>query len=132
MTDLLDYIKDWWLTWRTGKNKSEREWDAWYNENINWLSPRVSSMFEKFKHVIEVDKDKFFQFDPFAWVPCEDAKQYFWPARKLGTNAVWRIEQVIPYGSDDYYINGIGGESKVFVVTNNDRDAMMIALKYMS
>ena len=86
-----------------------------------------------FKHIIIVNPDKFFQFDPFAWVPCEDAKQYCFPARELGNNAVWRFERVRKDRWDNrWHIDGMGGEDKVFVATNNERDAMMIALKYMS
>lgn len=131
MGKLKDYIVDKYLTWKTGKSKSEREWSAWYDQNVNWLSPSISTMFAKFKHVIVVDTDKFVDHaEPFAWVPCADAKQYFWPQRELGDNAVWRFERVIPYGGNDYYVNGIGDRDLIFVATNNDRDAMMIALKY--
>jgi hypothetical protein len=128
---MIEWIKDKWLTWRTGKTKAEREWSAWYDKNINWLSPRISTMFEKFKHVIVVDTHKFMDpYEPMAWVPCNDAKQYFWPERELGNNAVWRFERVIPYGDNDYYVNGMGDRDLIFVATNSDKDAMMITLKY--
>lgn len=129
-------VKDWiverYLTWKTGKDKSQREWEAWYEQNVNYRATRIKDMFKNFKHVIIVKPDKFFQFDPFAWVPCEDAKQYFWPARPLGENGVWRFERVIncPATAWEWEINELGGEDTVFVATNNDRDAMMIALKY--
>lgn len=126
-----EWIIDRWLTWRTGKDKIQREWEAWYNQNVNWLSPRISTMFEKFKHVIVVDVNKFMDLnEPMSWIPCEDAEQYFWPNRELGNNAVWRFERVIPYGDNDYYVNGIGDRDMVFVATNNDEDAIMITLKY--
>jgi hypothetical protein len=126
-----EWIIDKWLTWRTGKDKTQREWDAWYNENVNWLSPRISTMFEKFKHVIVVDANKMMDpYEPLNWIPCKDAEQYFWPNRELGNNAVWRFERVIPYGDNDYYVNGIGDRDLIFVATNNDEDAVMIALKY--
>lgn len=128
---MIEWIKDKWLTWRTGKNKVEREWDAWYNKNVNWLSPMISTMFAKFKHVIVVDSHKFMDWnEPLAWIPCKDAEQYFWPNRELGNNCVWRFERVVPYGDDDYYVNGIGDRDLVFVATNNDEDALMITLKF--
>ncbi len=125
-------IKDWYLTRKIGKNKAEREWEEWYHSNVNFRASRIKDMFRKFDHIIIVDPDKFFQFDPFAWVPTEDAKQYFWPTRDLGTNAVWRFERVIncPATANEWTVNELGGEDKVFVATNNERDALMIALKY--
>ena len=124
-------IKDKYLTWRTGKSKSEREWEAWYNVNVVWRASDISNMFMHFKHIIIVDPNKFFTFDPFAWVPTQEAKQYFWPARPLGENAVWRFERVRKDQWDHrWHLDEMGGEDKVFVATNSDRDALMIALKY--
>jgi hypothetical protein len=91
-------------------------------------------MFMHFKYIIEVDTNKFTDpAEPFGWVPCADAKQYFWPDRPLGNNAVWRFERVIWDQWDKcWHINSLGDEDKIFVATNNDKDATMIALKYMS
>ena len=131
MASLKDYIVDKWLTWRTGKDKPTRDWEAWYEVNVIYGASTISNMFRNFKHIIVVDSDKFFQFDPFTWVPCEDAKQYLHPQRELGNNAVWRFERVVwDQWSNQWCINGLGDEDKVFVATNNDMDAMMIALKY--
>jgi hypothetical protein len=131
---ILDKLKDKYLTWRTGKDKDQREWEAWYEVNVFYRASTIPNMFQHFKHIIEVDTHKFMDYaEPFAWVPCEDARQYFWPFRELGNNAVWRIERVIwDKWENCWHINGLGDEDKVFVATNNDRDAMMIALKYMS
>lgn len=128
---ILDWLKDKYLTWRTGKEKTQREWEAWYETNVVYRASTIDNMFMHFKHIIIVDPNKFFQFDPFAYVPCEDAKQYLWPHRELDNNAVWRIERVIwDRWSNSWMVNGLGDEDIVFVATNNDRDAMMIALKY--
>jgi hypothetical protein len=91
-------------------------------------------MFMHFKHVIEVDTHKFMDpAEPFAWVPCADARQYFWPQRPVTDTCVWRFERVIwDKWENCWHINGLGDEDKVFVATNSDKDAMMIALKYMS
>ena len=134
MMGLLEYIKDRYLTWRTGKDKPTRAWEAWYELNVNYRAGDITNMFENFKHVIAVDTEKFTNpHEPFAWVPCEDAKQYFWPQRELGNNAVWRFERVVWNEWDQrWHINGMGNEDKIFVATNSDKDAMMIALKYMS
>lgn len=128
---MFEWIKDQWLTWRTGKDKSQREWEAWYEVNVVYRANDITNMFMHFEHVIRVDSSKFFQFDPFTWVPCEDAKQYFYPARELGDNAVWRFERVSWSRWDNrWHLDGMGGEDIVFVATNNSKDAVMMALKY--
>ena len=129
---ILEYITDRYLTWRTGKDKSQREWEAWYDINVIYRARDITNMFENFEHVIEVRWDNFFDHEEMgAWIPNKDAKQYFWPARELGDNAVWRIERVLWDQWDNrWHITGLGGEDKVFVATNNSKDAMMMALKY--
>lgn len=132
MGKLKEYIVDKWLTYRTGKNKAEREWSAWYDNNVNWLAHDITDMFKNFKHVIIVDSHKFTNpHEPFAWVPCEDAKQYFWPQRPVETTCVWRFERVIWNEWDNrWHINEFGGGDHIFVATNSDADAVMLSLKY--
>lgn len=134
MVKLIERIVDWYLTWRTGNTKSEREWLDWYDQNVNYRASNITDMFKNFKHVIEVDTSKFTNpNEPMAWVPCKDAQQYFWPKRELGNNAVWRFERVMWDKWDNrWHVNCLGGEDKIFVATNNDKDATMITLKYMS
>lgn len=128
---MIEWIKDKWLTWRTGKDKEQRDWEEWYETHVVYRAATIPNMFMHFEHVIIVDSKKFMVEDPFAWSPCDDAKQYFWPARKLGDNAVWRFERVMwDSWGQRWYVNELGGEDKVFVATNNSKDAMMIALKY--
>jgi hypothetical protein len=128
---LKEWIVDRYLTWRTGKDKLQRDWEAWYEVNVVYRASTIENMFMHFEHIITVDPNKFMVEDPFNWLPCEDAKQYFYPARKLGDNAVWRFERVRKDRWDDcWHVDGMGGEDKVFVATNNHEDAIMIALKY--
>ena len=129
---MIAWLKDKYLTWRTGKDKDQRDWEAWYETNVVYRATTIPNMFMHFEHVIEVDWKKFFDYsDPFDWVPCDDACQYFWPYRELGDNAVWRIERVMwDQWGKHWSINGLGDEDKVFVATNNSKDAVMIALKY--
>ena len=129
---MIEWIKDKWLTWRTGKDKTQREWEEWYTVNVNYRARDITDMFKNFEHVIEVRWETFLDYsEPFDWVPIEDAMQYFWPHRELGENAVWRIERVMRNQWDNrWHINEIGGEDRVFVATNSSKDAVMIALKY--
>ena len=126
-----DKIKDRWITWRTGKSKEQRDWEAWYEANVDYRAGNITTMFRNFKHVIEVDWQKFITDGGMTWVPVKDAQQYFWPQRELGENCVWRIERVFwDRWHKCWSLNDIGGEDKVFVATNSDKDAIMISLKY--
>lgn len=128
---LKDWAVDKYLTWRTGKDKSMREWEAWYESTVVYRARTIENMFMNFEHIIPVDPDKFFQFDPFAYVPCEDAKQYFHPQRELGNNAVWRFERVRKDRWDNrWHLDEMVGEDRVFVATNNEQDAIIIALRW--
>lgn len=125
-------IKDRYLTWRTGFTKSEREYHAWYYSNVNRCANTIQQMFGNFQYIIDVDPDRFLDFsDPFGYYPVESAKQYFWPQRSLGNNCFWTIERVMrdPWTSD-WHLNSLGGEDHVFVATNSESDAIMIALKW--
>lgn len=128
---MIEWFKDRWLTWRTGKDREQREWEAWYDRNVVYRASSVRNMFMHFKHTIVVDAEKFFQYDPFTWVPCEDAKTYMWPARPLGENCVWRFERVSwNQWQHEWIRDDMGGIDKVFVATNSDEDAIMIAMKW--
>ena len=130
---LKDRVVNKYLTWRTGKDKTTREWEAWYCTNVNFRATRIKDMFKNFKHIIIVDPDKFTNpREPFAWVPCDGAKQYFWPERPVETTCVWRFERVVKYPStgNEWEVNEFGGEDHIFVATNSDEDAIMLALNY--
>lgn len=132
MGRLKDYVVDKYLTWKTGKPKDERDWREWYDRTVLWYADDITNMFQNFKHVIVVDSDKFMDpREPFAWVPNNDAMQYFWPQRPLETTCVWRFERVLWNEWDQrWHINGLGGDDLIFVATNSDTDALMISLKY--
>lgn len=128
---LIELLKDKYLTWKTGKTKEERIWQAWKDETIHYRAATVEDYFYKFKHIIEVDPHKFFTQDAMAWIVVDDIDQYMWPQRELGDNVVYSWQRVIYNDwSGKHDINEIGGGDKVFVATNNSQDAIMIALKY--
>jgi hypothetical protein len=129
---LKDYIVDKYLTWKTGKDKATRDWIEWYGQNVVYTANDITNMFMHFKHVIIVDLNKFMDpYEPMDWVPCADAREYFWPKRKLGENCVWRFERVrFDQWDQRWHIDELSGGDKVFVATNSDEDATMITLKY--
>lgn len=128
-----EWVVDKYLTWRTGYNKEQRKYREWYYAHVVVRATAINNMFEKFKHVLIVDPDKFIDHaEPFGLVPVEQARSYFWPNRPIETTCVWRFERVIncPATAWQWEINELGGEDKIFVATNDDHDALMISLMY--
>jgi hypothetical protein len=129
---IIDNIIDWWLTWTTGKDKVRRDWEKWSDENIVHRANTLQNYYTNFKHIIEVDPKKFWDFsEPFAWCVVEDFMQYEYPQRQLGDNAVgnW-FRGYWDQWDGRFHITDLAGSDRVFVATNNDEDALMIALKY--
>lgn len=129
---LWEKIKDRWLTWRTGKDLQQRTWEAWLDDTIYRPAGTVEGYFFNFKHIIEVDPAKVFDHvDPFGWSYVKDFQQYAYPNRELGNNTLCDWFRCIKDEHDGrWHINEIGGGDHLFAATNNDYDAIMIALKY--
>jgi hypothetical protein len=127
-----ELIIDKWLTWRTGLTKQERAWRKWETETIVRRAGTIENMFMHFKHIVPVSTNIFDLDEPFGWTPCQDFKQYLYPSRELGDNAVFYFARGYRDQWDGkFYLNDMRGEQdQVFVATNNNTDALMIALKY--
>lgn len=124
-----EWIVDRWLTWRTGKDKSQRTYEAWYNSTVNVGGDIVEDRYKNFKYLIQVDEGKFL-IHHMLTEPRDDLREYYYPQRELGDNMLWTIlrgEQL----QGKFYITDFGNEDKVYIVTNNDEDAVMFALKYV-
>jgi hypothetical protein len=132
MIKLFENIKERIITLYTGKDKVRRDWEKWSNENIVHRANTLQNYYINFKHIIEVDPQKFWDFDePFGWCVVEDFMQYEFPQRQLGDNAVgnW-FRGYWDQWDGRFHITDLSGTDRVFVATNNDEDAVMIALKY--
>jgi hypothetical protein len=129
---MIKYLKDKYLTWRTGYNKPTRDYRKWYEETVAIRANTIENMFTNFKYILPVSIDIFDHSEPFGWVPCEDFEQYMYPARELGNNAVYYFARGSRNQWDGkfYLSDFIYEKDQVFAATNNDRDAVMIALKY--
>lgn len=115
------YIKDRYLTWRTGLDKQARTWLKWEEENIVHGAATIEDMFVNFKYIIPVTTQIFNHAEPFGWHPTKEFREYMYPNREFGDSAVY------------YFARGYRDQwdgDQVFVATNNSQDAMMIALKY--
>lgn len=125
-----EWIKDKYLTWRTGKDRQQREYEAWYNVTVNRRANTVEEMFANFKHVFPVDPNKFLVWHMLV-EPRDDMSEYRWPQRELGDNMIWTIQRGEPSWWDNTFsITDFGVEDRVYIATNNSEDAVMLALKY--
>lgn len=129
---MIEWIKDRYLTWRTGLNKVDRDWYKWQGDYIVKRATTVENMFMHFEHIIPVSTKIFDLSYPFGWVPCEDFQQYTYPNRELGDNTVYYFARGYRDPWDrQFHLNDLRAEQdQVFVATNNSKDAVMIALKY--
>ncbi len=129
---MIEYIKDKWLTWHTGLDKTTRNHRKWYEETVIQSAGTIENMFMNFKHIVPVSTNIFDFDEPFGWCPCKDFKQYLYPNRQLGDCSVYYFARGYRDQWDGrFHLNDIRHEQdQLFVATNNDRDAIMIALKY--
>lgn len=129
---MIEWIKDCWLTWRTGLDRQTRDHQKWYRETVVQTAITVENMFMNFKYIVPVSEKIFDLDEPFGWVPCEDFKQYMFPNRNHDNCVVYYYARGYRDPWDGrFHLNDLRCEQdQVFVATNNEVDAMMIALKY--
>lgn len=131
MNNLIEKLKDKWITWRTGKNAQTRAWDKWLSETIVYRGRTAQEYFRNFRYIIEVNPDRFFNpHEPLAWAAVDDFVQYLYPQRELGDNALFHWFRGFPQTDNDFYISDLGSMDRVYVATNNAEDAIMITLKF--
>lgn len=126
---MIAWIKDKWLTWRTGKDKQQRAYEAWYASMVNVRASTAEDMYKNFKYLILVDYRKFLVFHMLT-EPRDDMREYYYPQRELGDNMLWTILRGEEMPDGLFHITDFGDEDRVYVATNNSEDAMMLALKY--
>jgi len=130
---MIERIKDRYLTWRTGQDKPTRDFRNWYDGTVVSRAGTIENMFMHFKYIIPVSTNIYDLSHPFGWIPCEDFKQYMYPNRQLGDNTVCYFARGYRDKWDGkFHLNDLRhDQDQVFVATNNERDALMIALKYL-
>jgi len=129
---IIEYIKDKWLTWRTDLDKQTRDHRKWFEETVVRHATTIENMFMNFKYILPVTTNIFSLDDQLGWSPCEDFSQYMYPNRALGDCSVYYFARGYRDRWDGrFHLNDLRhDQDQVFVATNNDADAMMIALKY--
>jgi hypothetical protein len=127
---IIENIKDWHLTKRTGLTKPQRDYQQWYLDTVNLKAKYIRDMFKNFEYCVEITNHEFFNLhEPFALIPCKEASPYFSINRPSNDRAVWRIERVVR-DEHGWCINDLSNQEVVFVATNNYRDAVTMMLRW--
>lgn len=119
---------------KVGITPEQRVWLNWYDLNVNRRAGTVQQVYAKFDHIIEVDHKTFLCQDFSPWHPVQEFDGLRFPARQLDECAVWDWFRGEWEQHDSFCrvfrINDFTGGDHVFVATNNQRDAVWIALKW--
>ena len=129
---MIEYVVDKWLTWRTGRDKQTRDHHKWFEETVVQRAGTIENMFMNFKYILPVSTRIFNYSEPFGWYPNKEFRQYMWPNRALGDCTVYYFARGYrDLWDGKFHLNDLRHEKdQVFVATNNEKDAFMIALKY--
>lgn len=126
-------IKDGWLTWRTGLDKKARDYFAWEQAHIVHRADTVDNYFQGFKHIIALDYKKVYtEYQPmFGMYPNAEFLSYMYPNRPLGNNCAYRdFRGTWNQWDKRFHITDFGDTDHTFIATNNEEDAIMLALKW--
>lgn len=130
---IIDALQDRYLTWHTGMGQEDREFRQWADRTVVHNATTVENMFQNFRHIVPVSTDIFDLDEPFGWTPCPEFREFLYPQRPLGSNAVYYFARGYRDVWDGrFHISDFGGaeQDQVFVATNSDQDAMIIALRW--
>lgn len=110
------------------RNKKDIYWE--WRRVLNTRANGVSSIFENFQYVVEVNPARFLD-KIKVWQPCVEAKRIFWPCRNVDTACVWTYLRVIlDPQTEKLVVDEINGQDRVFVGTNSQQDVVEISLKW--
>ena len=132
---MMDLLRDKWLqsSWAPVNLRNHHAEVQWNNANLNKAASNIRDIFCGIKHIIEVDHLKIYaeHHGMHGWLlPKSFRDQYCFPNRDLGDHAVVHLMRGMHTGDEKIFeVNEFGGDA-VFVGTNNEEDAIMIALKY--
>lgn len=129
---LYEYLLDKHLSKKTGKTKTEREYDAWRQTVINENGRTLEEYFFGLKYILAVDKDKVMtDFDPFAGdVSCAHFNSFFYPSRELGKNVEWAWIDNSTHMIGRNFEYTTRRNLSLVVATNSEEDALILALHY--
>jgi hypothetical protein len=129
---VLESLQDQYLTWHTGRAREDREFRQWADCTVVQNATTIENMFQNFRHIVPVSTRVFDLDEPFGWIPCPEFREFLYPTRPLGHNAVWYFARGFRDAWDGrFHISDLRAEQdQVFVATNSDQDAVIIALRW--
>lgn len=127
---LYNDIRAKYLQWKRGMDQAHWDYKQWNDAHIVKYASDVTNYFQGFKYVIPVNYDKVFSgFDPmFGSTIGPEIKEYCWPHRETGQHAM--LGHFRGFCDKRFHITDFGELDQVFVATNNEQDALMIALRF--
>ena len=102
----------------------------WFREHVSIRAPSVNTKYFKFKHIIPIDYYKCHVDEGPHVSLVKDLKSYTYPQRPLDKCVIVTSERGFWDYHNDFVFDEIGGLDQTFAITNDDRDAIMISLKY--
>ena len=132
---LYNDIKAKYFQWRHGMDQAQWDYKQWNEAHICQRANDVTNYFQGFKHVIPVSYLRVNTIlEPMfgMHVPGPEIKEYTWPNKEVGQHAMLgHFRGFWDKWDGRFHISDIGGDvDQVFVATNNDEDAFMIALRF--
>ena len=127
-------IKAKYFRWRRGMDRAEWDYTQWNEAHICQRANDVTNYYQGFKYVIPVSYNKIYTQSDSFWgeILGTDIKEYTWPNKEVGEHAMLgHFRGYWDQWDGRFHITDLGGElDQMFVATNNDEDAFMIALRF--
>ncbi len=114
----------WFKAKTLGYTIEKVKYHEWLDTVYNPRATKINDILFGFKYIVGVDHKKWFEINHKAWVPVEDAKQYVGIGKGLFK---WERGN---WDGDVFEVNELFGGDYLFVGTNSEEDAVMIALKF--
>jgi hypothetical protein len=111
------------------QQRAQKQRQQWLNTHINHRAHTVRACYAYYRHVIPVDYRATHIPDFMTWVLASELRDMSWPARS-SEDAIMVVGRRVVQIDNDWRIDDWAGYDQAFVMTNNDQEAMWIALKY--
>lgn len=106
---------------------------SWVTSTVISSAMTVDQRYANFKHIIEVRPELILHYpdcSPFSERVDDTFRQkYCWPNKPLGDCAIVEWVRCTEFRGQ-LEIDDCFGHDRLFVATNNDRDALMISMRY--
>ncbi len=101
----------------------------WHDKNTSTSADNIRDYFHGLEYIVELDWEKVYA---SGWILLKDIRiKYCYPSRQLEDQTIFTCVRGTPTNDSRIFaLNEIFGGDRVFAATNNEKDAIMLALKY--